>query len=79
MYDNLKEETSVVTSIVMYALNEDYQTGAAKGYITYADPEDPVNGQTYIGAVFLNKVNEAKAVKFSDKEKAERGAEGLIG
>ena len=47
-------------------------------YIAYADPADPVNGQIYVAAVFPEKVNEAKAVIFSDKEKAERGADGHV-
>ena len=38
----------------------------------------PVNGQIYVAAVFPEKVNEAKAITFSDKEKAERGADGHV-
>lgn len=77
-YDNLSEVTSIVTGIVLHEPSEDYQTDATKGYIAYADPNDPVNGQTFAAAVFPNKINEAKAVKFSDKEKKERGANGHV-
>lgn len=77
-YENLKDATPVLTGIVLHAPSEDYQADAAKGYITYADPIDPVNGQIFVGAVFPNKVNEAKAIVFSDKEKAERGGEGHV-
>ncbi len=77
-YDNLTEATPVVTGIVLHEPSEDYQADAAKGYIAYADPADPANGQIYVAAVFPEKVNEAKAVTFSDKEKAERGADGHV-
>lgn len=77
-YENLNEATPIVTGIVLHEPSEDYQADASKGYIAYADPADPVNGQTYIAAVFPDKINEAKAVLFSDKEKAERGAEGHV-
>lgn len=77
-YDNLSEVTSIVTGIVLHEPSEDYQTDATKGYIAYANPNDPVNGQTFAAAVFPNKINEAKAVKFSDKEKKERGANGHV-
>ena len=77
-YDNLTEATPVVTGIVLHEPSEDYQADAAKGYIAYADLDDPANGQTFVAAVFPEKINEAKAVKFSDKEKAERGAEGHV-
>ena len=77
-YDNLTEATPVVTGIVLHEPSEDYQADAAKGYIAYADPADPANGQIDVAAVFPEKVNEAKAVTFSDKEKAERGADGHV-
>ena len=77
-YDNLTEATPVVTGIVLHEPSKDYQADTAKGYIAYADPADPVNGQIYVAAVFPEKVNEAKAITFSDKEKAERGADGHV-
>lgn len=77
-YENLNEATPIVTGIVLHEPSEDYQADASKGYIAYADPADPVNGQIYIAAVFPDKIDEAKAVLFSDKEKAERGAEGHV-
>lgn len=77
-YENLTEATPIATGIVLHAPSEDYQANAAEGYITYADPADPQNGQIFIGAVMPGKVSEAKAVPFTDKEKAERGAEGHV-
>jgi hypothetical protein len=77
-YENLSVATPVVTGIVLHEPSEDYQADASKGYIAYADPKDSTNGQTYAAAVFPNKINEAKAVKFSDKEKKERGANGHV-
>ena len=77
-YDNLTETASVVTGIVLHEPSEDYQADVTKGYIAYADPIDPTNGQIYIAAVFPEKINDAKAVIFSDKEKAERGANGHV-
>lgn len=77
-YANLEEATSVVTGIVLHEPSEDYQADATQGYIAYADPQDPVNGQIFVAAVFPAKVNETKAVLFSEKEKAERGADGHV-
>ena len=52
-FANLNEATPLVTGIVLHEPSTDYQADAANGYIAYADPEDPTNGQIYIGAVFL--------------------------
>lgn len=77
-FDNLAEPTPLVTGIVLHEPSTDYQADAANGYIAYADPEDAVNGQTFIGAVFTEKISEAKAVDFSDAEKKQRGADGHV-
>lgn len=77
-YANLNEPTPIVTGIVLHEPSTDYQADAAKGYIAYADPEDSVNGQIYVGAVFPEKLDEAKAVNFSDQEKKQRGADGHV-
>lgn len=77
-FDNLTEPTPLVTGIVLHEPSTDYQADAANGYIAYADPEDAVNGQTYVGAVFTEKISEAKAVNFSDDEKKQRGADGHV-
>ncbi len=77
-YENLKEPTAVVTGLVMHAPSEEYVANSEIGYTAYAEANDPVNGQTFVGAVFPNAINEAKAVKFSDEEKATRGAEGHV-
>lgn len=77
-FDNLKEATPIVTGIVLHEPSNDYQADATNGYIAYADPADPENGQIFVAAVFPGKVNEAKTVLFSDQEKAERGADGHV-
>ena len=79
-YTGLSRTMPIATGLVIhpehptaYALEED------KGYIAYADLTDNVrngNGVIYVGAVMPNKIKEAKAVMFSDKEAKERGALG---
>lgn len=59
-YENLTEATPIVTGIVLHEPSEDYQADAAKGYIAYADPADPANGQIFIGAAFPGQLTEAK-------------------
>jgi hypothetical protein len=53
---------------------------AQKGYIAYADPKDPVNGQIYVGAVFPKSVKEAKVMPFTGDEasKIKDGADGHV-
>ncbi|MCD8263121.1 MAG: DUF4861 domain-containing protein [Tannerellaceae bacterium] len=77
-YANLSEATEVATGIVIHEPSNDYVADAQAGYIAYAEPVEEPNGQTFVGAVFPAAVNEAKAVYFSNKEKAERGAEGHV-
>ncbi|MDH6316681.1 hypothetical protein M2459_002428 [Parabacteroides sp. PF5-5] len=77
-YTNLSKNTPIVTGIVMHEPSNDYQTNTTEGFIAYAAPADPVNGQIYVGAVIPSIINEAKAVYFSDKEKTERKANGHV-
>lgn len=77
-FANLNEATPIVTGIVIHDPSKDFQADATNGYIAYADPEEKGNGQIYVAAVFPGKVAEAKEVYFSDKEKAERGADGHV-
>lgn len=77
-YDGLSVETPIVTGIVMHEPSEEYSTDADEGYIAYADPADPKNGQTYLGAVFTEKPADARTVYFSDAEKADRKALGHV-
>lgn len=77
-YKNLTESLPVAAGIVLHEPSDEFVVSKDGGYIAYADPADPENGQTYIGAAFPLALNEAKAVYFSDKEKAERGANGHI-
>ncbi|MFA6875117.1 MAG: DUF4861 domain-containing protein [Parabacteroides sp.] len=77
-YANLTKPTPILTGIVIHAPSLDLQADAEAGYISYADPIDPVNGQIFVGAVFTNKLESAKPILFSAKEKAERDAEGHV-
>ncbi|WP_293712594.1 DUF4861 domain-containing protein [uncultured Parabacteroides sp.] len=77
-FANLNEPTPLVTGIVLHEPSTDYQADATNGYIAYADPEDATNGQIFVGAVFPEKLSEAKAVNFSDTEKKQRGADGHV-
>lgn len=81
-YEGLKQATPVATGLVIHPENTtDYVVEADKGYIAYADLTDNVNndnGVIYVGAVMPNKVKEAKAAMFADKEAKERGASGHV-
>lgn len=77
-YANLTSATPVATGLVMHAPSEDFQADCEKGYITYAEADDSQNGRIFVGAVFPEKPNETKVVKFTAEEKAERGAEGHV-
>ncbi len=81
-YAGLTKTMPVATGLVIHPENTtDYALEGEKGYIAYADLTDNVNndnGIIYVGAVMPNKVKEAKAVMFSDKEAKERGASGHV-
>lgn len=77
-YENLRQPAPIVTGIVLHEPSNAYHTDKESGYMTYADPADPVNGQTFIAAIFPNPIKESAAVYFSEKEKAARGANGHI-
>ncbi len=79
-YENLNKKTPIASGIVMHEPSDVYKADAAKGYIAYADPKDPVNGQIYVGAVVpqTQKLSQADAVYFSDAEKKERKANGHV-
>ncbi|MDD2437699.1 MAG: DUF4861 domain-containing protein [Massilibacteroides sp.] len=77
-YENLEKSLPVAVGIVLHDSGNEYKADQKNGYIAYADPADPQNGQTYLGAVFTAPLQEAKVVLFSEKEKAERGANGHV-
>lgn len=79
-YKNLDKTTPVATGIVMHEPSDVYKADASKGYIAYADPADPVNGQIYVGAVvpLSRKLTKADAVYFSEEEKKDRKANGHV-
>lgn len=77
-YANLSEPTPLVSGIVLHDPNYEYKADATQGYLSYADPEVPSDGQIYVGAVFPEKIDDAKAVIFSEAEKKQRGADGHV-
>ena len=77
-YANLTKSTPILTGIVIHSPSLDLQADANAGYITYADPVDKVNGQIFVGAVFTKKIESAKPVLFSTKEKVQRDADGHV-
>ncbi len=81
-YQGLQKTTPVATGLVIHPENPTaYVLEGEKGFIAYADLTDNVNndnGVIYVGAVMPEKVTEAKAAMFSDKEAKERGASGHV-
>lgn len=77
-YANLGEPTPLVSGIVLHDPNYEYKADATQGYLSYADPEVSTDGQIYVGAVFPKKIEDAKAVIFSEAEKKQRGADGHV-
>lgn len=77
-YKGLTEALPVVAGIVLHEPSDELVASKEEGYIAYADPADPENGQTYLGAAFPTPLKDAKAVYFSDEEKKERGANGHV-
>ena len=81
-YAGLTKSAPVATGLVIHPENPTaYVLEGDKGYIAYADLTDNVNngnGVIYVGAVMPDKVSEAKAAMFSDKEAKERGASGHV-
>ena len=81
-YAGLSKASPVATGLVIHPENPTaYVLEGDKGYIAYADLTDNVNnvnGIIYVGAVIPEKVTEAKAQMFADKEAKERGASGHV-
>lgn len=81
-YAGLTKAAPVATGLVIHPENPTaYVLEGDKGYIAYADLTDNVNngnGIIYVGAVMPEKVTEAKAQMFADKEAKERGASGHV-
>jgi hypothetical protein len=77
-YANLSRPARIATGIVLHEPSNEYVAEAQDGFIAYADPSDPANGQTFVGAVFPGELSEAKAVYFSAEEQADRKANGHL-
>ena len=77
-YNGLTTATPIAAGIVIHPENpEAYVLNADNGYVTYTDLSDNIhngNGEIYLGVVFPEEMNEAKAVLFSEEEsKTQRG------
>lgn len=79
-FSKLKESLPLATGIVLHKGSNDYAMSSEKGYIAYADPKDPVNGQIYVGAVFPANVKETKVAPFKGAEasKIKDGSNGHV-
>ena len=81
-YEGLQQATPIATGLVIHPENpKAYAIESEKGYIAYADLTDNIyndNGVIYVGAVMPDKIKEAKAALFTDKEAKERGASGHV-
>ena len=71
-YNGLSIATPVAAGIVIHPENpEAYVLDAENGYVTYTDLSDNIhngNGEIYLGIVFPEEMNEAKAVLFTEEE-----------
>lgn len=71
-YNGLTKPCPVAAGIVIHPENpEAYLLDAVNGYVTYTDLSDNIhngNGEIYIGVAFLNEMQEATTVLFSEEE-----------
>lgn len=77
-YSGLSKPTPLAAGLVLHEPDGTavVAANAEEGYITYVDPTDNAtagNGKIFVGIAVPGKVNEAKAVYFDQKEKADRG------
>lgn len=79
-YAGLTKTTPIATGLVIHPQHPNaYVLEPERGYIAYSDLTDNArngNGVIYVGAVMPQKVKEATAMTFTDKEAKERGALG---
>jgi hypothetical protein len=76
-FSGLSKETPLATGIVIHEPSHEYELNAPEGFMAYADPLDPVNGQLYLGAVFTNEPD-MQVRYFGEQEQKERKAAGHI-
>ncbi len=84
-FSNLTNSTKIATGLVLHEPEGEANlvANATVGYITYVDPTDnpdAENGKIFVGAAFPNRLLEAKAQWFSEKEKnvLRGGADGHV-
>lgn len=77
-YEGLDKPTTIATGIVLHDDTDNYVINVKNGYMTYADPADKKEGQTFLAAVFPKGMTKAEAVYFDKKEQKERGAYGHL-
>ncbi len=78
VYHNLSQAVPMVTGIVLHDTDSVMEYSSEEGYAAYADPEDSINGRTYLGMVYPGAVQKAAPVYFDAAERADRGAEGHL-
>ena len=78
IYHNLSQPVTMVSGIVLHDTDSVMEYDAELGYAAYADPEDSINGRTYIGMAYAGAVQKASPVYFDDAERNDRGAEGHL-
>lgn len=59
-YKNLSANKPIATGIVLHEPSDEYVADADAGFIAYAESTHPENGQTFVGAVFPDKIKETK-------------------
>lgn len=79
-YKNLKQETPIVSGIVLHDMSELITKNTEKGYITYQDPTTgPNQGKLFLGHAFPKAVKDTRVVYFSEEEmKTRNNAKGHV-
>ncbi|MBQ3635166.1 MAG: DUF4861 family protein [Bacteroidales bacterium] len=81
-YKGVKEGTEVVAGpVVHHSDGGEYFADVEKCVVGYEDPTDRRNGESgkiYVGAVFVQKLSDARLVLFGEAEAKERGAFGHV-
>ena len=79
-YQNLNEESPIVTGIVLHNMSEAIAKDTNKGYITYQDPTTgPDQGQLFLGHTFPKGIKDTRITYFSEEEmKTRNNAKGHV-
>ena len=79
-YEGLKEETPIVSGIVLHQGSDVVAKDTQKGYIAYQDPTTgPDQGDLFLGHTYPKAIKDTRVVYFSDEEvKARNNARGHV-